>query len=179
MKKSNSHAFLSSLIDSPSDIIIVSVDSDFNYTFFNSAHKKEMKKVWGVDIERGSNFLDYIPSDEEILQLIEQTIKETRTLTFELSPPILYELGLSQAIKWLIDEFREKYNLKISLKDDGRDKPFNNNIRFFIFQAVRELLVNIVKHSQAKKANIMMLRANDKLRITVEDDGIGYASASV
>ena len=65
MKKSNCHAFLSSLIDSPSDIIIVSVDRDFNYTFFNSAHKKEMKKVWGVDIERGSNFLDYIPSDEE------------------------------------------------------------------------------------------------------------------
>jgi PAS domain S-box-containing protein len=122
---------------------------------------------------------DQINIIKEILQLIEQTIKETRTLTFELSPPILYELGLSQAIKWLIDEFREKYNLEISLKDYGCDKPFNNNIRFFIFQAVRELLVNIVKHSQAKKASIIMLRADDELRITVEDNGTGYAGASV
>lgn len=116
---------------------------------------------------------------KEILHLIEQTIKETRTLTFELSPPILYELGLGQAIKWLIDQFREKHGLDIELIDDGLDKPFNNNTRFFLFQAIRELLVNVVKHAQATKANIIMTRDDRNLRIILEDDGVGFPKPSV
>lgn len=59
------NALLRSLVESPPDIIILSVDTDFNYTFFNAAHVIEMKKVWGVDIEVGKNLLDYISSKEE------------------------------------------------------------------------------------------------------------------
>ncbi len=116
---------------------------------------------------------------KEILELIENSIKETRTLTFELSPPILYELGLSQAIKWLIDQFREKHSLEITLEDEDLDIPFDHNIRFFLFQAVRELLINIVKHAQASKAKIKMSINNNKPRISVEDNGIGFANSSV
>jgi len=118
-------------------------------------------------------------SIKEILHLIEQTIKETRTLTFELSPPILYELGLGQAIKWLIDQFREKHGLDIELIDDGQDKPFSHNTRFFIFQAIRELLVNIVKHAQATKVNIIMKRDDDHLRVIIEDNGVGFSKPSL
>jgi PAS domain S-box-containing protein len=116
---------------------------------------------------------------KEILQLIEHTIKETRTLTFELSPPILYELGLSQAVQWLIDQFREKHGIKITFIDDGIDKPFDNSTRFILFQAIRELLVNIVKHAQASKVIIKMSGINRKLRITIEDDGIGFSKPAV
>ena len=110
----------------------------------------------------------------ELLQLIELTIKETRTLTFELSPPILYELGLSQAIKWLIDQFRVKHGLEITFEDNEQITEFDHNIRFFIFQAVRELLVNIVKHSEAKTAKICLTSDNNNLKVIVEDNGIGF-----
>ena len=116
---------------------------------------------------------------KEIQELIEQTIKETRTLTFELSPPILYELGLSQAVKWLIDEFRDKHGLNVNLIDDGRDKPFDNNTRFFLFQAIRELLVNVVKHAHASNTKIMLHRDDGMLRVIVEDDGIGFSRQSI
>ena len=116
---------------------------------------------------------------KEILHLIEQTIKETRTLTFELSPPILYESGLVPAVKWLIDQFRDKHRLNIILIDDGLDKPFDNNMRFFLFQAIRELLVNIAKHAQTLKATIKMATKNSKLHITIEDDGIGFSGSAV
>ncbi len=118
-------------------------------------------------------------SIKEILQLIEQTIKETRTLTFELSPPILYELGLNQAVQWLIDQFREKHGLSVVLKNDGVDKPFDNNVRFFLFQAIRELLFNIIKHAQATNVIITMSGNNNNLRITVEDNGVGFTKPSV
>lgn len=121
-----------------------------------------------------------LPSDElkdiigELLELIELTIKETRTLTFELSPPILYELGLSQAFKWLIDQFREKHGLEIVLEDNEIKKSFDHNIRFFIFQAVRELLVNIVKHAEANNVKISVTSNDEKLRIIVKDNGVGF-----
>jgi PAS domain S-box-containing protein len=60
-----SHSLLTSLVESPSDIIILSVDKNYNYTFFNTAHKEEMKKVWGVDIEIGGNIIGYMLSEEE------------------------------------------------------------------------------------------------------------------
>lgn len=115
----------------------------------------------------------------EILNLIEQTIKETRTLTFELSPPILYELGLTQAIKWLIDQFREKHGINIIFIDDGHNRQFDNNTRFFIFQSVRELLMNVVKHAKATCATITMKADNGCHHLTLEDDGIGFSIPSV
>lgn len=118
-------------------------------------------------------------SIKEILHLIEQTIKETRTLTFELSPPILYELGLSQAIKWLIDQFREKHGINIIFIDDNQNKPFDNNTRFFIFQSIRELLMNVVKHAQATHAKIVLKNHNNSLHITLEDDGVGFSSPPI
>ncbi len=60
-----SHTLLSSIIESPKQIIILSLDTDYRYTAFNEAHAKEMKRVWGVNIELGKRILDYIPGDED------------------------------------------------------------------------------------------------------------------
>jgi PAS domain S-box-containing protein len=60
-----SHTLLSSIIESPKQIIILSLDRDYRYTAFNEVHANEMKRVWGVDIELGKRILDYIPGDED------------------------------------------------------------------------------------------------------------------
>ncbi|MCP3683832.1 MAG: PAS domain S-box protein [bacterium] len=60
-----SKLLLSSIIESPSNIIILTLDNKYRYTSFNSAHAFEMKKVWGVDIKLGENILDYIPNKRE------------------------------------------------------------------------------------------------------------------
>ncbi len=54
------NAMLKSIMNSPSEISIWSVDRDYCYTFFNQTHKQAMKKVWGVDIELGKCILDYV-----------------------------------------------------------------------------------------------------------------------
>jgi len=114
----------------------------------------------------------------EILQLVEQTIRGTRTLTFELSPPILYELGLRHAIQWLVEQFSKKHDITIEFEKYNGDIPIDNNIRFILFQAIRELLMNIVKHAQATKVKISMLLMNGKLKMVIEDDGIGFSGHS-
>jgi len=117
-------------------------------------------------------------SIKEILGLIEQTIKGTRSLTFELSPPILYELGLRQAIQWLVDQFKENHGISIELEKDDVDMSPDNSIRFIVFQAVRELLINVVKHSQATRVKIHMSANNGSIKIVVEDNGAGFSASS-
>ena len=110
----------------------------------------------------------------DIRELIEQTIQDTRSLTFELSPPVLYELGLEAALAWLVSQIQKKHGLRIGLKDDGQPKPLDNGCRVIAFRAARELLFNIVKHAQAKSASISIRRDDDAVRIDIEDDGIGF-----
>ena len=110
----------------------------------------------------------------EIRGYIEQTIEDTRSLTFELSPPVLYELGLESAIAWLASQIEGKHGLQIQLQGDGEPKPLDNGCRVIAFQATRELLFNIVKHARAKSAAISMKTDGEVVRIDIEDDGIGF-----
>jgi PAS domain S-box-containing protein len=111
---------------------------------------------------------------EEIRKLIGQTIKSIRSLIFELSPPILYDLGLQEAIEWLAEHFSQEHGLKIQVNKDDQPKPLKTEGNVILFQAVRELLLNIVKHAQATYVNIYIQRACNDLRIIVEDNGIGF-----
>ena len=83
-------------------------------------------------------------------QLIEQTIDYTRSLTFELSPPILYDLGFEAAVEWLGELLQEQYGIRLKVAADRNPKPLSDEIRVLLFQLVRELLVNVVKRSQAQ-----------------------------
>jgi PAS domain S-box-containing protein len=109
-----------------------------------------------------------------VQDLIEQAIVDTRSLTFELSPPVLYELGLVPALEWLTRKIEQEHGVKTRFHDDGEPKPLHENFRVVLFQAVRELLVNVVKHAQATHAQVLMRRDGDALRIMIEDDGVGF-----
>jgi len=111
---------------------------------------------------------------DEIYNLIDQTIQDTQTLTFELSPPILYDLGLEPAVDWLVEQTENQHGLRIELHDDMRPKPLDNSHRVMLFQAIRELLFNIVKHAGADKAVVSLERKNSSIRIRIEDNGVGF-----
>jgi len=121
-----------------------------------------------------------LPSDtlrknvDEIKDLVEKTIQYTRSLTFEISPPILYELGFEAAVEWLGEQIVEKRGIRFCLKDDGQLKPLEDEIRIILFTAVREILMNIVKHAKAQKALVSIQKQGRNLRIGIEDDGSGF-----
>ena len=58
--------------------------------------------------------------------------------------------------------------------DDGRPKAMSDDIRVMLFQAVRELLVNVVKHAKAQHVTVSAQRLDDKIEICVGDDGVGF-----
>jgi PAS domain S-box-containing protein len=114
------------------------------------------------------------PIVKDIRKLIGQTMKCIRSLMFELSPPILYDLGLEEAIEWLAEHYSKEHDINIQVTRDKQPKPLKNEGNIMLFQAVRELLSNIVKHSKATSVKIDIQRACNDIRITVEDNGIGF-----
>jgi signal transduction histidine kinase len=111
---------------------------------------------------------------DEIHRLIEETIRYTRSLTFELSPSILYEFGFEAAVEWLAEQTQEKHGILVDFENDLQPKPLRKEMRVLLFKAVSELLMNVIKHAQAHKAKVAIQRKGNNIRITVEDDGVGF-----
>ena len=112
---------------------------------------------------------------DEIRRLIEQMIQYTRSLTFELSPPILYDLGFEAAVEWLAELFQKQHGITIQVQADDHPKGMGDEIKVLLFQAVRELLMNVVKHARADQAKVTISREKKGIRITVEDNGVGMS----
>ncbi len=111
----------------------------------------------------------------EALGLLDEAIREARAITSELSPPVLYELGLGPALEWLADRMREQHGLDVVTTVSEEAEP-GDELSAFFFRTARELLVNAVKHARATKVWLSLDRAADRLVLTVEDDGVGFAS---
>ncbi len=113
----------------------------------------------------------------EVKEFLEKAIQSTRDLTFELSLPILYEMGLEEAVEWLAEQFQRQYGLIITVSHDFHPKPLAEGARVLLFRLVRELLTNVVKHAEANRVEISFQRQADYLNICLQDNGIGFDAA--
>jgi len=111
---------------------------------------------------------------QEVRAQVEQGIQYARTITFELSPSILYKLGFEAVVEWLADRMQELHGISYQIKSDRNLKIPDNETRVILFRAVRELLMNIVKHSKAQNVFIAMRKKNGSLEISIKDDGTGF-----
>jgi signal transduction histidine kinase len=111
----------------------------------------------------------------EIDEMLERSFKLTRSLSVELSPPVLHESGLAAALDWLAAQTRQHYNVQVTLEVDSAADPKAVDVRVFLFQAVRELLLNAVKHGAGSPVHIAMMSTGpNKVHIVVADRGPGF-----
>lgn len=111
---------------------------------------------------------------EETLALLDQTIQSTRTLTFEISPPVLYDLGLEPALEWLCRQFQKKHGLRAEMTSEGAGPLIPDNVQITVFRSVQELLLNAAKHSRASSVRVHLARLPAALKVEVRDDGEGF-----
>jgi len=111
---------------------------------------------------------------DESFNIVKQVITDTRSLTFEISPPLLYQLGLEAALEWITEETYKQHSIMVTFEDDKQEKPMDDDTKILLFRAVRELLTNIAKHAQTQKAKVSIRRDNTNIRVCVEDDGVGF-----
>ena len=112
-------------------------------------------------------------------ELIDEASRSTRSLTFELSPPILYEIGFEAAAEWLGDMILKRYDIAFHLEKDGQPKPLTEDTKVLLYLSLRELIVNIVKHAKALNATLSVRRQDDNIYVSVTDDGIGFDASDM
>lgn len=110
----------------------------------------------------------------EIVELVDQANQSARSLTFQLSPPILHDLGFEPAVQWLVEDVGRTYRLDISLEGPEDPSPLSERIRVLLYRAVRELLINVAKHAGATRTLVRLERGKSAIRIEVEDDGQAF-----
>jgi len=112
---------------------------------------------------------------DEVSDSLGKAIADTRSLTFDLSFPLLYELGFEAAVAaWLTEQIEKKYGIATEFKEDKEHKPLDDDVRVLLFRSVQELLINAVKHSQAKKVTVSVRKVGDRIYVSVEDNGVGF-----
>jgi signal transduction histidine kinase len=105
---------------------------------------------------------------------IGQAIKQIRNLIFELSPPALYTLGFEPAIEELAENFCQEQKLKVFFESSDEPKPLTDPVKILLYRFIRELLINIAKHAEAKNVRITLSKDRNSIKIIVEDDGKGF-----
>jgi two-component system CheB/CheR fusion protein len=105
---------------------------------------------------------------------VAEAIEVTRDLSIELSPMILRGDEIPAAITWLGTRMEEKFGLHVTVAGDEGDFHVNEGLRILLYQAIHELLFNVVKHANTQQAQVVMERVDGRLRISVSDHGKGF-----
>ncbi|MEN6387058.1 MAG: GAF domain-containing protein, partial [Phycisphaerales bacterium] len=114
------------------------------------------------------------PQLKEVWDMIKQAVEQTRTLTFDLSPAALYTLGLEAALEEVGEDFAKKGKFKFNFSSDNSEFQLSEQDKIMLYRSVRELLINIVKHSQTKTVDINMKKHHNNMKIVIQDDGVGF-----
>ena len=121
------------------------------------------------------------PTDTELGSLIKtarrrakQAIEDLNIIAHGLMPGILDALGLVSSLRTLLDEFKEHTDLKIDFFNRNVRKRFDLEKELAIYRIVQEALNNIIKHAKAKNVYVSLLKKDNVLFLSVEDDGVGF-----
>jgi signal transduction histidine kinase len=128
-------------------------------------------------IQKIEQKLRYVSGDKDITELdniLQSTIKELKTIIYNLRPKILDELGLGPAITSLVHLISEESGIKGSLNIHNLNSRLDKKIELFTFRLAQETLNNIIKHSHAEEFNLIVQENFNNLRLIVSDNGTGF-----
>lgn len=115
----------------------------------------------------------------EIIETLREAVHVVRDLSVDLSPPVLLNEGVVEAIRWLAGQMKQQLGLAVDVHAEQDLVPMDEDLRVLLFQTVRELLFNAVKHAQVNSAVVALSHADGQVRIEVSDQGQGFAPDQV
>jgi PAS domain S-box-containing protein len=144
-------------------------------------HDDLQQQLYGVQMKLATLRLQTVSADPGTAEQIanaERSVGDAlgiaRGLTVDLSPPVLSSESLAEVLGWLADQMLQTHGLRVSIRDTGVGDVPSYDLRILIFQSVRELLFNVVKHADRAEARIELQRTADDIIVEVCDDGPGF-----
>jgi signal transduction histidine kinase len=122
--------------------------------------------------------LGLVAEVREIERVVVEVQQRASSLVFQLSPPILHDVGLVAATHWLAEDMKERFGLGVTVEDEGERHSLDDTTRITLFRAVSELLTNVAKHAGTSEAHVHLGWRNGTITISVEDQGVGFDPAA-
>ena len=145
-------------------------------------HDDLQQLLYGVEIKLGLIRQDLLKAKrprldkalDEAREWIDRAITTARELTVDISPPILQNEGLVDALEWLQRQMNELHGLQVEIEAPHRFVIANEDLRVLLFHVVRELLFNVRKHAGVSRATVRLAEEDDQVVIHVVDQGTGF-----
>lgn len=106
--------------------------------------------------------------------LLKEMIEEVRRISRGLSPALLENLGLTAAVKYLLDEFGKYQNVTMQVHTDDIQNLFSPQTETSLFRIIQESLNNIAKHAQATQVSVTIKRQDGRVNFLIKDNGVGF-----
>ena len=145
-------------------------------------HDDLQQLLYGVEIKMGmarkhlldTGHADLAQTVEGARAWVERAVDTTRRLTVDLSPPILQQEGLTDALQWLQRQMRELHGLEVTVEAEDAFYLEDEDLRVLLFQIVRELLFNVKKHAGTDRATVRLGKEAELVVVVVADEGRGF-----
>jgi PAS domain S-box-containing protein len=130
-----------------------------------------MKRNLSTEPQRMEDTKDWLLDTEKLLS---QTIDDIRTLTFNLRPSMLDDFGLFSTLRWYIEDYSRRSNIKVTLKGKEDKYRFPLEIEVNLYRIIQEALTNVIKHAAATEVTIFLSYKNSCAILSVKDNGRGF-----
>ena len=130
-----------------------------------------------AQVQNAASSLEKASKDKltDSLALGEQALKDIRTLSYVLHPPLLDQAGLMTALKWYVKGFQERSGVSVAFTEAGTNGDrMPPEVEYALFRVVQECLTNIRRHTRSETAEIRLTRTTDEVNLSVRDHGNGY-----
>ena len=108
-----------------------------------------------------------------------ELIDRVSTLSLDLRPKILDDLGLVRALEWYFERFTAQTNIRVQFKPSGIDKHLQTQIANSVYRVVQEALTNVARHAQATTVTVKLKAEHSAINLRIEDNGIGFDPAAI
>jgi len=134
-----------------------------------------------INLQLGERFKEKAPPDlhKENLRIVEEALQQVRHLATGLRPPMLDDLGLAPALKWVAEQSASRAGFEVSFHHERTQVRLSPDIETACFRIVQEALTNISRHAQANRVDISLRRDGPDLLLNVQDDGAGFDLAAM
>ena len=112
----------------------------------------------------------------EVEDLLQQAVREVRTVSHLLHPPLLDESGLLSAVRWYAEGFSKRSEMKLTLDLDEQTERLGQDVETGLFRIVQEALTNVHRHSGAEAVHIRITSSEGRATLTIQDNGKGIPS---
>lgn len=152
--------------------IATTLHDTLGYSMVSLFHAIKELRYSDLSLSEKEEKLEHITSD------MEKLIDDTRAFTFSISPPLLYELGLDAALASRCENIRNTTHIKCHFCTHGNERKIPEDTKVLLYQMAHELLVNVIKHANAREVLVQTRWGAKKVQLLVEDDGIGFTNGT-